>query len=104
MFSSPLTLLLDEEQHGDRDAVELLLTFTGDFGFFEKFGLGLAQGAGARVTIVADARMATVDPRAARRAGRAYLPYLAVYAGSFHPKLVLIAGRSGSSPPSDRAT
>lgn len=93
VLSSPLTLLLAEEQHGDRDAVELLLlTYTGDFGFFEKFGLGLAQAAGARVTIVADAAMATVDPRAARRAGRAYLPGLASCAGAFHPKFLLIAG------------
>ena len=94
-LASPLTLFLEEEQHGDRQAEDvLLLTYTSDLGFFETFGLGAAQACGARVTVVADARMGQPDPRAARRAGRTYLPGLAIcrQGGVFHPKLIVIAG------------
>lgn len=92
-LASPLTLLLEEEKHGDRQAEELLLlTYTSDLGFFEAFGLGAAQAGGARVTVVGDARMSEPDPRAARRAGRSYLPGHAMCGGAFHPKLVVIAG------------
>ncbi|TCO33386.1 hypothetical protein EV652_103387 [Kribbella steppae] len=94
-LASPLTLLLEEEQHGDRQAEDvLLLSYTIDLGFFEAFGLGAAQACGARVTTVGDARMSQPDPRAARRAGRTYLPGQALCGGAFHPKLVLIAGPS----------
>jgi hypothetical protein len=92
-LASPLTLLIEEERHGDRQAEEvLLLTYTSDLGFFEAFGLGAAQACGARVTVVGDARMGAPDPRASRRAGRSYLPGNAICGGAFHPKLVLIAG------------
>ena len=94
-LASPLTLFLEEEQHGDRQAEDvLLLTFTSDLGFFETFGLGAAQACGARVAVVADARMSQPDARAARRAGRTYLPGLAIcqQGGAFHPKLIVIAG------------
>jgi hypothetical protein len=94
-IASPLTLLLEEERYGDRQAEDvLLLTFTSNLGFLEAFGLGAAQACGARVTVVSDVRMSAPDPRAARRAGRTYLPAHAVCAGAFHPKLVLIAGRN----------
>ena len=92
-IASPLTLLLEEEQHGDRQAEDiLLLTYTSDLGFFEAFGLGAAQACGARVTVISDVRVSAPDPRAARRAGRTYLAAHAYCAGAFHPKLVLIAG------------
>ena len=92
-LASPLTLLFEEERHGDRQAKEiLLLTYTSDLGFFEAFGLGVAQACGARVTTVSDVRMSRPDPRAARRAGRTYLPGNAICRGAFHPKLVVIAG------------
>ncbi|WP_158550724.1 hypothetical protein [Geodermatophilus sp. TF02-6] len=93
LLASPLSLLLEEEGRGDRQAEEvLLLTYTSDLGFFEAFGLGAAQACGARVSIVSDARMSAPDPRAARRAGRTYLPGQVICDGAFHPKLVLIAG------------
>lgn len=93
-LASPLTLLMQEEAHGDEQAEEvLLLSFTSDLGFLESFALGPAQAAGARVSVIADAAMTTLDPRAARRAGRSYLPGLASTNGAFHPKLVVIAGK-----------
>ena len=92
-LASPVTLLMEEEQHGDRQAEDvLLLSFTTDLGFLEAFALGVAQACGARVTVVGDARMSSPDPRAARRAGRTYLPGQAICDGAFHPKLVLITG------------
>lgn len=92
-LASPLTLLMEEEQHGDRQAEDvLLLSFTADLGFLEAFVLGVAQACGARVTVVGDAWMSSPDPRAARRAGRTYLPGQATCDGAFHPKLVLITG------------
>lgn len=92
-LASPLSLLLEEERHGDRQAEDvLLLSFTTDLGFFEAFGLGVAQACGARVTVVGDAAMSAPDPRAARRAGRTYLPGQAICGGAFHPKLVAVVG------------
>ncbi|MEV7008899.1 hypothetical protein [Streptosporangium sp. NPDC051022] len=92
-LASPLTLLIEEERHGDRQAEEaLFLSFTTDLGFFETVVLGVAQACGARVTLVGDAAMSVVDPRAVRRAGRTYLPGQAVCGGAFHPKLVVLVG------------
>lgn len=92
-LASPLTLLLEEEQHGDRQAEEaLFLSFTTDLGFFETVVLGVAQACGARVSLVGDAAMSMIDPRAVRRAGRVYLPGQAVCDGAFHPKLVVLVG------------
>ncbi len=92
-LASPLTLLLAEEAHGDRQATDVLTaSYTCDLGFFEAFALGPAQACGARTTLLSDLSMAAVDVRAARAAGRAYLPGYATCAGAFHPKLFVIAG------------
>lgn len=92
-LASPLSLLMAEKQHGDGQAREvLLLSYSADLGFFETFALGLSRACGARTALISDARMTTGDPRAARSAGRSYLPGLAHCSGAFHPKLVLIAG------------
>ncbi|YCK40804.1 hypothetical protein ACNF49_44140 [Actinomadura sp. ATCC 39365] len=92
-LASPLTLLMEEERYGDRQAEEaLFLSFTTDLGFFETVALGVAQASGARVSLVGDAAMCTIDPRAVRRAGRAYLPGQAVCGGAFHPKLMALVG------------
>ncbi|MFI7707481.1 hypothetical protein [Nonomuraea sp. NPDC049480] len=92
-LASPLTLLMEEERYGDRQAEEaLFLSFTTDLGFFETVALGVAQACGARVSLVGDAAMSTIDPRAVRRAGRAYLPGQAVCGGAFHPKLMALVG------------
>lgn len=92
-FASPLSLLLSEERLGGRRVHEaLFLSFTADLGFFESVALGVTQALGARITVVGDVNMATVDPRAVRRAGRGYLPGLALGQGAFHPKLVALTG------------
>ncbi|GGS97665.1 hypothetical protein GCM10010156_64820 [Planobispora rosea] len=92
-LSSPLTLLMEEERHGDRQAEEaLFLSFTTDLGFFETVVLGITQMCGARVSLVGDAAMSVIDPRAVRRAGRVYLPGQAVCDGAFHPKLMVLVG------------
>jgi hypothetical protein len=69
----------------------LILSFNHDLAFFERAVLGPAQLTGARVSIVADAAMAHHDVYAVHRAGIAYLPGLARCAGSFHPKLFVMA-------------
>lgn len=92
-LASPLTLLLQEEAHGDRQATDILaISYTCDFGFFEAFALGPAQACGARTTLLSDLAVTTPDVRAARSAGRAYLPGQATCAGAFHPKLFVITG------------
>ena len=94
-LASPLSLLIEEEGHGDRQAEEiLLLSFTADLGFIESFALGVAHACGARVTVVGDAAVSTYDPRAVRRAGRSYLPGYAACQGAFHPKVMVITGPS----------
>lgn len=93
-IASPLTLLLDAAER-DEGAVEVLsMSFTLDLGFFERTALSMAQALGARVTVVGDASVVRHDPRAVRRAGRSYLAGLASCRGSFHPKLVVIAGEA----------
>ncbi len=92
-LASPLTLLLQEEAHADRQATDILaISYTCDLGFFEAFALGPAQACGARTTLIGDLSVAALDVRAARSAGRAYLPGQATCAGAFHPKLFVIAG------------
>jgi hypothetical protein len=90
---SPLALLSAEEAHADGQAEEaLFLSYTADLGFFESLALGVTQACGARITVVGDADMASLDPRAVRRGGRSYLPGLASCTGAFHPKVVVLAG------------
>lgn len=89
---APLGALFRHAKGPGPDASEILiLSFNHDLAFFEKAVLSVAQLTGARITIVADAAMAHHDVYAVRRAGTAYMPGLAHCAGSFHPKLVVIA-------------
>lgn len=96
-IASPLTLLLDAAKLGESAVEVLSLSFTLDLGFFERTALGMAQALGARVTVVGDAKVVRHDPRAVRRAGRTYLAGLASTSGSFHPKLVVIAGEESAT-------
>src|ERR1019366_8448349 len=91
-IASPFSLLLGAATRGETAIEVLSLSFTLDLGFFERTALGVAQSLGARVTVVGDAGVVRHDPRAVRRAGRSYLAGLAHCGGSFHPKLVVIAG------------
>ena len=88
-LSSPLTLLLTEEEAEE----VLLLSFTLNLAFWERFALGAARSLGARVTVVGDARYVSVDTRSVRNAGRTYLDGRALpkRGSAFHPKLLLIA-------------
>jgi hypothetical protein len=95
LADSPLPYLLAEGENADRQAREALLcTFNADLGYFERAVLGVIQSAGARATVVGDARASDPDPRAARNAGTRYVHGLALprAGGSFHPKVAIIAG------------
>jgi hypothetical protein len=90
-IASPLTLL-----HEERAADEVLsLSYTLNLGFWERYALSVARGLGARITVVADARMATADVGYVHYAGITYLDARAVCkaGGAFHPKLLVIAGK-----------
>lgn len=89
-LSSPLTLLLTEEEAEE----VLLLSFTLNLAFWERFALGAARSLGARVTVVGDARHVYVDTRSVRNASKTYLDGRALprSGSAFHPKLLLIAG------------
>lgn len=88
-LSSPLTLLLDEQEAEE----VLLLSFTLNLSFWERFALGAARSLGARVTVVGDARHVYVDTRSVRNASRTYLDGRALprSGSAFHPKLLLVA-------------
>jgi hypothetical protein len=90
---SPLGLLVRQARLADPGAEEVVIfTYNHDLAFFERAALALVQQTGARVTVVADARVARHDLYAVRRAGLAYLPGLAWCAGAFHPKMLIVAG------------
>jgi hypothetical protein len=89
-IASPLTLL-----HEEQSAKEVLsLSYTLNLGFWERHALSVARGLGARVTVVADAAMATADVGYVHYAGITYLDARAACkaGGAFHPKLLVIAG------------
>jgi len=88
-FASPLSLLMEADV---ADEV-LALTYTFNAAFWEQTALSIARQLRARVTVVADAAMATVDPRAVRKAGITYFDGRAIAhkGGAFHPKLFVIA-------------
>ena len=89
-IASPISLLLEAE-HGAREV--LLLSFTLNLAFWERFALGAARGLGARVTVVSDANMTSADVGDVRYAGLTYLDGRAScrQGGAFHPKLLVIA-------------
>ncbi|WP_138179904.1 hypothetical protein [Nakamurella multipartita] len=85
--------LYAESIQDDRQAREaLFLTFNVDLGFFEQRVLGLCRGAGAAVTVVADASIYAPDVRAVHGAGTSYIVGLASMRGAFHPKLAILVG------------
>jgi hypothetical protein len=83
--------LIDQLEQADE---VLLLTYSLNLAFWERFALGRARALGALVTVVADPTVAEVDTAAVRHAGVSYLDGRAMCAagGAFHPKLVVIAG------------
>jgi hypothetical protein len=98
-FRSPLTLL---EQWRDRiDGARLrevvVLGYTVDLAFLERFAIPTARALGARVTVVGDAHSAVHDPVDVRRAGTAYQHGHVVCSRAFHPKLVILVGDDDSA-------
>ncbi|GIG93314.1 phospholipase D-like domain-containing protein [Plantactinospora endophytica] len=91
---SPLTLL---EQWRDRADVAplremVIIGYTVDLTFLEKFVIPTARGLGARITVLGDAGQSVHDPVDVRRAGRSYQHGHTVCARAFHPKLVVLVG------------
>jgi len=88
-IASPLNVLRDEEHARE----VLLLSYTLNLEFWERFALSVARGLGARVTVVGDAAMVHGEPAHVRYAGITYLDGRAACrsGGAFHPKLLVIA-------------
>jgi len=93
-FSSPLTLLRRWSETGEQLLEALILGYTVDLPFLERYLVVEARALGARVTVLSDAHQATHDDVDVRLAGRIYLHAYAVCAGAFHPKLTLLVGQS----------
>ena len=88
-------VLDDEAAIGDRQATDaLLLTYNADLSFFEARALGRLRAAGARVTVIADANVWDPDTRGFAAVGRQYHLGLVDVRAAFHPKVLLLAGRS----------
>lgn len=89
-IASPLNLLREEESARE----VLLLSYTLNLEFWERYALSVARGLGARVTVVGDSAMVHGDPAHIRYAGITYLDGRAACksGGAFHPKLLVIAG------------
>ena len=86
---SPFTLFDEVEEASE----VLVLSYTANLDFFERFSLAHARALGALVTVIADAEMVSADPLVVRHAGTAYLDARAICEGAFHPKLLVIVGR-----------
>lgn len=95
---SPLGLLTRVALEEGRELEEILIfTFNHDLGYFEQLALSLAHQTGALITVIADAGVAHHDLYAVKRAGTAYLSGLATCAGSFHPKVIVLAGTNNAT-------
>lgn len=90
--------LLDtlEKEVGRTWSDALLLTFNFDASFFEGRVLGRLRSLGARVGVLADARVWDPDPITLGNAGRTYLISPVQALGAFHPKLVLLVGEDSA--------
>ncbi|MFC5066352.1 hypothetical protein ACFPBZ_29400, partial [Actinomycetospora atypica] len=93
-FASPLTLL--DQWRGLADGPPLremvVLGFTHDLPFLERFALSGARQLGARITVLADGGQARHDVVDVRFAGHGYQYGVTATRGAFHPKLVVLLG------------
>ncbi|UGT61783.1 hypothetical protein [Nocardia asteroides] len=90
-FSSPLTLLRDWRANGWELTEALVIGYTVDLPFLERYFTSSARALGARVTIVSDARQSIHDDVDVRHAGRSYMYAPVLCEGAFHPKLAVLA-------------
>jgi hypothetical protein len=92
---SPFALLREAEEAEE----VLILTYTANLGFFERFALGKARSLQARTTVISDAAMVTSDPATVRGAGIRYADARASppSRNASHPKLPVIAGRQSAT-------
>lgn len=94
-FASPLDLLAQwrsDLPDGPPLRELLVLGYTVDLAFLERFCVPAARQLGARVTILGDSARSVHDAVDVRFAGRAYQHGLAALGGAFHPKLVVLVG------------
>ena len=94
-FASPLSLLRqwrDDLTDGPPLREVVILGFTLDLAFFERFCVPPARQLGARVTVVADADQAMHDAVDVHFAGRSYQHGAAFLPGAFHPKVAILLG------------
>jgi len=93
-FHSPLTLLREWRDRADGAPLRevLVMGYTLDLVFLERYCVPIARGLGARVTVVGDAGQAVHAAVDVRHAGRAYQHGHASCAGAFHPKLTVLLG------------
>ena len=94
-FASPLDLLAQwrsDLPDGPPLRELLILGYTVDLAFLERFCVPAARQLGARVTVLGDSARSVHDAVDVRFAGRAYQHGLAALGGAFHPKLAVLAG------------
>jgi hypothetical protein len=93
-FHSPLTLLREWRDRADGAPLRevLIMGYTLDLVFLERYCVPIARGLGARVTVVGDAGQAVHAAVDVRYAGRSYQHGHASCRGAFHPKLVVLLG------------
>ncbi|NMH97992.1 phospholipase D family protein [Pseudonocardia acidicola] len=93
-FASPLTLLRQWRDRPDGVPLRefLVLGFTADLVFLERFAISLARQMGARVTVLSDADQQIHDPIDVRFAGHIYQHGAVTIRGAFHPKLAVLVG------------
>ena len=94
-FASPLDLLgqwRSDLPDGPPLRELLILGYTVDLAFLERFCVPAARQLGARVTVLGDSARSVHDAVDVRFAGRAYQHGLAALGGAFHPKLAVLVG------------
>lgn len=93
-FASPLSLVREWEDRPDGVPLRefLVLGFTCDLVFLERFAVSAARHLGARFTVVSDADQQIHDAVDVRFAGHAYQHGAVTLRGAFHPKLAVLVG------------
>lgn len=93
-FASPLTLLSQWQARPDGGPLRefLVLGFTADLVFLERFAVSKARQLGARVTVLSDADHQIHNPIDVRFAGHVYQHGAVTIRGAFHPKLAVLVG------------